>query len=264
MEIFQFSSDNYLQRINHPGDVSVSLDSLIALHHAQIRTIAFENFDICMNRAIKLSPGDIFNKLVLSQRGGYCFELNGLLLMALKHYGFDARALLARVHLSGKPTGRSHQLSLVRINNKQWIVDLGFGADTPQRPVPFKLDTVYRFKTQNIRIIEDEVFGYMIQSEKPEGWINLYSFDLTHVCDADITYANHYTATHPQSQFVSNRFAALPLEGGMVTLVNYTLKTRTGGKEVTRQLKPGQTYLDALKANFGIVLEKYKDLKAVE
>ncbi|WP_372836363.1 arylamine N-acetyltransferase [Pontibacterium sp.] len=54
-------------------------------------------------------------KLVNSNRGGYCFELNSLLLLALCHFGFNARPILGRVHLSGEVTGRGHLLILAEL-----------------------------------------------------------------------------------------------------------------------------------------------------
>ena len=265
MEEFKFNSKAYLQRIGYTDDIAVSLESLKSLHNAQFKSIPFENFDICLNRNINLSPSTIFNKLVGKNRGGYCFELNGLLLMALQHYGFEARSLLARVHLADLPTGRSHQASLVSVKNKKWIVDAGFGADTPPEPVPFILDTALPVNSKTIRIIKDDLFTYMLQMKKDNAWVSLYSFDLNHVCDGDITYANYYTSTHPDSRFVCSRVASLPLEDGLVTLVNFKLKKRINGKTTTQELKPGQAYLDALNKYFGIDLEvNYENLNEIK
>lgn len=91
MSSFEFSSYEYLQRINLDTEISPSLECLEKLHIAQHRAIPFENFDIALGRPIDLTPQAVFNKLVRNRRGGYCFELNGLMLQALKHYGFDAR-----------------------------------------------------------------------------------------------------------------------------------------------------------------------------
>ena len=48
MNEFTFDPDPYLQRINHTKNVAVSLNSLRELHHAQLFTIPFENFDIVL------------------------------------------------------------------------------------------------------------------------------------------------------------------------------------------------------------------------
>ncbi len=261
---FQFSSDEYLKRVNCSENITVSVEALKSLHNAQIRSIPFENFDVCLHRQIKLDPESLFLKLVRHKRGGYCFELNGLLLMALQHFGFSARALLGRVHISGTPTGRGHQLSLVSLDNKHWIVDVGFGVDTPQEPLPLIVDKEFAINGKTMRFIRDNLFGFMLQTIKESRWTDLYSFDLNHVCSGDIYYGNHFTSTSPGSTFVFARVAALPIENGLVTLFNYTLKKIIEGDEMVEELQPGQTYIDALRDNFGIELdEPYENLKEV-
>lgn len=262
-----FKPELYLKRINYPEKIEtikVSFQSLKALHYAQISSIPFENFDICLNQNIELDAQSIFNKLVLAQRGGYCFENNGLLMMALKYFGFSVRPLLGRVHLSGSPSGRVHQVSLVSLNNEQWIVDAGFGGDCPQEPLPLILNTEFVTRLHVMRFINNDLFGTMLQVKKEGLWSDLYSFDLSYVCEADIKCGNHYTSTHPDSIFVNNRVASLTLDDGFVTLLNYTLKITKVGKTAIKVLPPGQGYIDALNENFGITLANaYEDLKCV-
>ena len=42
-----------------------------------------KNLDVLNGRGISLDPDRIIHKLIDSQRGGYCFELNGLFAMVL-------------------------------------------------------------------------------------------------------------------------------------------------------------------------------------
>lgn len=254
MSEFIFSSDEYLKRIGLTTEITSSQECLKALHQAQHRTIPFENFDIALNRGIDLEPAKLFDKMVRTNRGGYCFELNGLLLMALQHFGFNARPLLGRVLLTGTPTGRGHQISLVTIEEQQWIVDVGFGGDTPKCPIPLVLGKEIASTDQTFRLVESELYGIILQAKKIDQWLDLYSFDLEHVCPADISYGNHFTSTHPDCFFVYSRVAALPIENGMVTLFNHSLKTVVDGKEKQLELPEGKPYLEALKSNFGIDL----------
>ena len=256
-----FDCDAYLKRIAYDGKIALTLDQLKALHHAQLYTIPFENFDILLGRDIKLEPGELFHKLVHKKRGGYCFELNGLFLMALKAFGFDARALLGRVHVTGTSTGRGHQVELVTLEGRQWIADVGFGGDTPRAPIPLELDQPSIHDGQKIRLVDAGHFGIMLQTEKDDEWKNLYSFDLSHVFPADIEYGNHFNSTHFSSIFAFTRIAALPVQNGVITLFNNTLKKVIEGKEHVRELTEGQAYLDALKTHFGIELDaSYEDL----
>ena len=264
MDNFKFDIDAYLQRINLPGEMTLTVDTLKALHHAQLYTIPFENFDIQLGRGINLEPGALFEKLVNSKRGGYCFELNGLFLMALKAFGFDARPLLARVHKTGTPSGRGHQIELVTIQGKLWITDVGFGADTPRGPIPLELDQPIIYDGQEVRLADAEHFGIMLQTFMTDQWVDLYSFDLGHVCQADIDYGNYYTSTSPSSFFTFTRVAALPVANGVVTLFNYTLKKMIAGNETVQELADGPAYMDALKNHFGIELDApYEKLRPV-
>ena len=98
--------DAYLGRIRLSGAQGVNEDRLEALHRAQVYTIPFENFDILLGRGIALEPEALVDKLVHRRRGGYCFELNGLLRLALEASGFEVRRLLARVHMGRGPSAR--------------------------------------------------------------------------------------------------------------------------------------------------------------
>ena len=250
-----FNLDLYLKRLNYSGVVQATEDRLEALHRAQAYTIPFENFDILLGRGIALEPAVLFDKLVHRARGGYCFELNGLFLMALQAIGFDARALLARVHLVDPPTGRGHQLILVTLQGREWIADVGFGGSGIRAPIPFELNHVTTHDGQTFRLVEAEPFGIMLQTLTDTQWQDLYSFDLGHVFLADITYGNHFTSTHPSSFFTFARVAALPTPNGRVALFNSTLRTVTPDGEHVQELAEGQAYLDALKTHFGIELD---------
>lgn len=250
-----FDLDAYLQRLNYSGIIQPTQDGLEALHRAQICTIPFENFDILLGRGISLEPTALCNKLVHRARGGYCFELNGLFLMALQALGFDARALLARIHPSGTPTGRGHQVTLVTLHGRQWIADVGYGGPHLRAPIPFEINHPVTHEDETFRLVEAPPFGIMVQTLEEDRWQDLYSVDLGHVCAADIAYGNHFTSTHPSSFFTFARLAALPTPNGRISLLDRTLRTVTAGTKQVQELAEGQAYLDALKAHFGIELD---------
>ena len=252
MSGYKFDCNTYLQRINYTGGISPTENHLKKLHHSHFYTIPFENFDILLGKGIDLEPEALFEKLVHKKRGGYCFELNGLFLTALHAFGFEARALLGRVHTTGTPTGRGHQLSLITLHGKQWIADVGFGGDTPRTPIPLVFDHPVIHGGQTICLTKTEKFGILLQVLKDDQWKNLYSFDLEYVCPADIRYGNHFTSTHPESFFTYARVATLPAPNGGFTLYNNTLKSVINEKEGIQELADGQPYIDALKTYFGI------------
>jgi N-hydroxyarylamine O-acetyltransferase len=99
---------------------------------------------------------------------------------------------------------------------------------------------------------------------KQDYWQDLYSFDLTHVGAADILLGNHFTATCAESFFTFARVATLPIPGGRLSLMNFSLKITQGGREQLRELPPGPAYLEALAEHFGIQLDApYEQLRPV-
>lgn len=95
----------------------------------------------------------------------------------------------------GTPTGRSHQITLVTLDEQAWIVDVGFGSNTPRAPLPFILNQVIQTDLQTFRFVEDAQFGYFLQVLSTDGtdtWNNLYSFDLEFVFAGDIACGNFF------------------------------------------------------------------------
>lgn len=259
-----FDVDAYLKRIGLGAPPAPTAEGLHALHRAQPLAIPFENFDILLGRGISLEPEAVFDKLVRRPRGGYCFEVNGLFLRALQAFGFEARALLGRVHIAGPVTGRSHQLSLVRVGGEDWIADVGFGSGTALAPMRLVLDEPQQVPGSVRRYVADETYGTVLQQRGEDGWSNLYSFDMCHVIDSDRAMGNHFTSTHPGSFFTWARVATRPTATGRVSLMDYTLRRVEDGRETVTRLEEGEPYLAALRENFGIGIDApYEAIKPI-
>ncbi len=250
-----FDPERYLARIEHHQTVRLSAEGLALLHHHQLFTIPFENFDVLLGRPILLDPPSLSAKLIDKPRGGYCFELNGLFLLALRAFGFDAQPVLARVHLSSRLMGRGHQASVVTIDGREWLTDVGFGANNMRAPMLLEIDRQHRCNGQTLRLVKAPPYGTMLQVLEDDAWTNLYSFDREYVGPGDIIYGNYYSSTHPDSIFANNRVAALPTAEGRVSLLNWTLKIRRNDQEQLHELPDDDRYLAALKTHFGIELD---------
>jgi len=89
----------YLARIGLDPTVShpPTVETLAAVQIAHLRSIPFENFDVVLRKQIDIGVPAVFEKLVVRQRGGYCFEQNTLFMEALRRLGFEAVPVLCRV-----------------------------------------------------------------------------------------------------------------------------------------------------------------------
>ena len=69
------------------------LATLQKLHDAHLKFIPYDNFDCLNSKITSLKREDMFDKLILHNRGGICFELNGIYAWLLESLGFpDAPA----------------------------------------------------------------------------------------------------------------------------------------------------------------------------
>jgi len=245
----------YLSKVGFGGAVTPDLKTLYVLHQRQHQTIPFENLDVIHGKEIQLDEEALFSKLLLSDRGGYCYELNGLLHLVLQAVGYDVEQKLARVHLSGKPSGRGHLVNTVTIDGQIWLVDAGFGANTPRSPLPLTYDTELTTDTQTFRFVKDSNFGAMLQSKEEGIWSDLYSLDLGYVCKGDIDYGNHFASTGESSLFTANIVAVSRTEYGPNVLFNNRLKIAQKNGHVETILECEESYNHALKTHFNIVNE---------
>lgn len=254
----------YFHRIGIDCPEQANVENLNDIVKAQIQSIPFENFDLMLGRGTDLDPQVVFSKMVLSQRGGCCFELNGLLKRALDYLGYQVTPLLARVHWRGDPGPRTHMLLLVNINGNDWLADVGFGGPGLLEPITFECDTIFEQRNLKFRVMESPEYHFMLQSWHKGNWKNVYSFDLTVVNDIDIEMANFFVTHYPASFFTTSRIATLPTAAGRVTLVNFTLTEKGGKSEGVIEFEDDETYLEALEQHLGIELNvEYQQLKSV-
>jgi N-hydroxyarylamine O-acetyltransferase len=255
MQDDDFPLDAYLERIAYSGRIAPTESVLEHVQRGQLQTVAFENFDILLGRSIALDSSSLVDKLLRRSRGGYCFELNGLLLLALRAIGFEARPLLARVHVHGQASARTHELLLVTIGSRFWLADAGFGGPSLRAPVPLELGVTWDQEGFAFRLIDAGPYGTMLQNRVEGGWRDLYSFDLGRVWPADIALGNHFTSTHPSSFFTFARVAAIHTRSGRVALYDRTLRTVAGMVERVEQIPDGPAFLAELEGRFGIELD---------
>ena len=128
--------DEYLKRLNYTGRRDVSKETLFALQEAHLKTIPYENLDIHLGVAVGLELPQIYDKVILQNRGGWCFELNGLLAWLLRELGFELTIQGATVvpkEVTHEQTeaildaDRDHMVLLVTVDDETYITDIGFG-----------------------------------------------------------------------------------------------------------------------------------------
>lgn len=231
-----FSLEKYFQRINYSKPVSKDLNTLKNIVSCQLQSIAFENTEVIAKQIPSLKLEDIFEKIVNKKRGGYCYEVNGLLAMALTSIGFDWYFVAARPMLYPEKRPKTHMVVVVVLDGKKYLCDTGFGGYCLREPIEIK---AFVEAEQNKEMFRLELIGkeYVLSSNVKSQWISQYGFaDLPQEW-IEFSLANYYNATHPNTIFTQNKIAIMQTPNGRKILMNDNLKIIENGETTEQEIR---------------------------
>lgn len=240
----------YLERIGLPGlEPKADLDTLNRILYAHVHTVPFENLDAwdrhhCPSLAIR----DLFNKIIVGKRGGWCHELNALLHVFLESMGYEVYSVGGRVTADldfTAPIG--HHGVICVLEGKKYYCDVGYGDISFQSAIPFDGTPT--------------PFGFHM--EKTGDWYEIwrdFGRTMKMVTFADVAYepvdflfANYANATNPNEPFCSMLYVTVMDGGKRILLQNSTLTEQGDGpKTVLAEGVTRAELTDLLKKYFGI------------
>jgi N-hydroxyarylamine O-acetyltransferase len=258
----QSDLQRYFARIDYSGPAEPTLASLRQITWRHQLAIPFENLDIVLfQRPISLETPDIFAKLVDANRGGFCFEQNGLLGLILGWMGYGVSYgyatwfdedgseidpfdhLVLRVEIPGEP--------------HPWLADVGFGRQTPARPLPLvaggedhhpETGLTYRILPSGR---QDRQWMAQVRDDDGE-WKLLYEVDLTPRAMGDYEHRSRYHQTSLDSHFTRGMLCSRPAAGGRITVSGGKLILTRNGEREELPLDSRDAELSALREWFGI------------
>ena len=200
----------YLNRIGHTAPVRADLGTLRALHRAHQYTVTFENLDVQLGRPVSLEREAIYDKVVTRRRGGWCYELNGLMDWALREIGFDVMRLC------------NHLCLLVQLD-EPWLVDVGFGGSLAE-PFPVRLFERTEPPYQLALTRADGDYWRFVETTHDS---QPFSFDFRIGAADEALFARmcEWQQTNPRSPFVQNLVAQRRTPDTHVSLRGRVLKT---------------------------------------
>ena len=242
------------------------LDRIIFAHQSRI---PFENLDVCdFHRTIKLGIPDLFEKIIVGNRGGYCFELNALLDALLQDAGVKTMACLGR---SLKDRGYVypilHRGIIVTLGDERYIAEVGYGGPTPACATPLVDGAELESCGQVFRVeLHDGGWWHVIYRgtaarlaaarERGEDVAPTPVFALLDAPAAltDCVPLSYYCSTHPDSVFTQWRMVNRRTEDGNVSITkDQFVRVTPEGKE-TRTVESEEEFRALLEEHFGIVL----------
>lgn len=255
-----FTIEGYLERIHYKGSIDVSKETLYNIHTAHALNIPFENLDVYFKKPVYLDKQSLYKKIVINKRGGYCFEMNGLLSIVLKELGFKVSNLLARITKDNGITynAKTHQVLCVEIDNDKYLLDVGFGNHGLAAPILLKPGKEQEQFYDTFRIIEVEKYGYALQRKVEDEFMSMYAFNLEECSPADFIMSHHFTSTFPESLFVNKKVCTMPTKEGRITLTDDHFKVIKGNETSIIQIDNEDHYNKLLKEHFKLNLDRIR------
>ncbi|MCB1024781.1 MAG: arylamine N-acetyltransferase [Acidobacteria bacterium] len=246
----------YLKRIGIQNeDLKVSVKALKLLHKQHLLNIPFENLDIRRGAEIRLDTGDFYRKIVEKNRGGFCYELNGLFSELLRGFGFETKMVSARVANAAGKFGPEydHMAIIAKIDGKEYLADVGFG-DFIADPLRFEIDIEQSDPNGKFKIEEFEDDYFVVKKQEAAEWIDKYIFKTVSRELVEFSEMCLFQQTSPESHFTKGNLCSLMMENGRKTLTDNAFIQNSGGRKEERGVASEAEFESLLEREFNISL----------
>ncbi len=241
----------YVDRIAYAGSRSATLETLGAVQAAHLSAIPYENLDIHLGRTLALGSSAAYQKIVVERRGGWCYEMNGLLAWALEQMGFNVTLLSSSVLRPDRVTpDGDHLLLRVTLEGTDYLVDAGFGNGAIE-PLPI-LEGTYQRGFLEYRMERDG--EHWIVRDPVESDTGGFRFLNEPRAMTDFSERCTYLQSNPESGFVRTTVCQRITADALYTLRGAVLTTLTTAGSSQRTLETAADYRATLLETFKLEL----------
>ncbi|WP_027857131.1 arylamine N-acetyltransferase family protein [Marinobacterium jannaschii] len=258
-------SHNYLRALEidpadyHLGENELATDGLELLrliHQRHVTRYSFNNLAVALQQEMPLDTEALYNKIVVQQRGGYCFEHNKLAFEVMTELGFNPRILMGRViYNRDVEVPRTHRISLLTLGDEEYIVDVGFGHFGPRFPLKLELGLVQDQGDNCYRIEQNQRGEYCFQILKEGEFFTLYTFDRARYNEADCETGHFYSHKHPQAGFVNNLVVCRKFDDHTLSLRNGEIHHLSRGETRIETIDSAPALQDKLASRLAVDLD---------
>ena len=243
----------YFRRIGiKKTEIFPDLESLNFLQRQHLLHVPFENLDIHWKRPIVLATAKFYRKIVEENRGGFCYELNGLFLKLLEDIGFNCKIISARV-FNGKDFGAEydHLAIITNIANEEFLVDVGFGSFSA-KPLKIVLN-VEQTDENGVFLIRkyDEKYFEVVKKDG-ENWEGEYIFSNVKRDLSEFAEMCNFHQTSSESNFTRQKICSLMTIDGRKTLTAAKFIETKGEQKTESEVDSDEMFNQILAREFQI------------
>lgn len=255
MKADNFVLQEYFKRINFDGKAKADIATIAEMMRCQLFSVPFENLDVQAGKIVSLIPEEIVDKIIGRNRGGYCYEVNGIFAMALGAIGIPYQFVAARPMFYPVRRPKTHMAIVLKIDDQEWLCDLGFGSYGIRAPMRLNLlDTEIKQGFDTFMLSKTNEREYLLKALVEGEWADQYAFDLSPQEWIDFTPANYLNSTHPDALFVQKFLVVLHNPNGREILCGDMLKSVTGGRIDKQTVRP-EDRASVLKDRFRLIAD---------
>ncbi len=264
---FTLDRDTYLRRIGYEEPVEPTLETLSAIVLAHLRAVPFESLDIVpLGRPLRLDPEGLFAKIVGERRGGYCFELNGLLAFLLEDLGFTVIRVACHFTEEGGYSDPFDHLALIVAvpGAGDWFVDVGSGRTSSVVPLEVPGPNAWGAPSPPdpagghlSRIERRAEAGYIWRQEPGAAWREHQRFSFTPRTLDDFLPRCRFFETDPDNHFRQGPMCTQLTANGRISIRPGMLTITADGERTEVPLLDDAALHAALVTHFGIDLSRF-------
>ncbi len=260
MHEFSLDVDGYLSRIGAERPSELTADSLQKLVRAHLERVPFEVLELTEEKTQpSLEPEGLYEKIVVRNRGGYCFELNKLFYLLLRELGFSCHSVGVRCIIGRpEPVAISHRGIIVEFPGEKWYCDVGFGGNGPKGILNLLTPEIQTLCYERFQVQQEEGQYVVVSFDSQDRPVRMLKFRDEAYLDVDFNMLNGYYSVHPRSPFRSKRILYRCLGDGWISFVGTTYTVFRKGQYTREEITEEAAQRRLIHTEFGVTIPQWE------
>ncbi|MFC7393447.1 arylamine N-acetyltransferase family protein [Scopulibacillus cellulosilyticus] len=251
----------FRKKIGISQNEKITFETLDHILEKTAETIPFENLRVISNQVSDITKDYLIDKILVSNEGGLCYDLNTILYFFLAENGFNVSLFRGVIYDNAIQDwitiGRTHVTILLTRDKHTYLIDTGFGVNLPLKPVPLSGGIVSssngEFRVNKMDSAHGDYNLELKLKHKDKDWKIGYTFDSSRAVrgGSELNEVQNIIVKNPKSPFNKKPLIAKLTDLGSVTLTDTSFTQWIDGK-IKKEEITDKEFKEIMKQYFGI------------